>query len=252
MPREPLGNPVYNNTGFNRFMDRLIMHGLEYMGLYYASYRAEVTRNDDPDNPGQPDPQGRLHVRVPAVGDTQRVERLAYPIVPFAGNGFCAKFIPAVGTYVYVEFENGKLDIPLWKGGWWAQNDMPSDFTALETYGFQTPGGHKIILDEQSGQEFIRVEHSNGAKIELDSNGSIFVTNTTGQKVNVGAGADSANEPALLGTTLKGLLEQLIDGLTALTVPTGVGPSGTPVNAAQFIAVKAQLQRALSNTVNVK
>ena len=233
-------------------MDRLLVHGLEYMGLYYASYRALVTRNDDPNNPGQPDPQGRLHVRVAAIGDTERNERLAYPIVPFGGNGFAAKFIPPVDSYVYVEFENGKIDLPLWKGGWWAVGDMPSDFSALETYGFQTPGGHKIILDEQSGQEFIRVEHSNGARVELDSSGSIFVTNKAGQKVHVGDGADTANEPALLGTTLKGLLEQLIDGLTALTVPTGVGPSGTPINAAQFIAVKAQLQRALSTTVNVK
>lgn len=52
---------------------------------------------------------------------------------------------------------------------------------------------------------------------------------------------ENAKEPAVLGDTLEGLLGDLIDAINAITVPTGVGPSGVPVNAAQFSAIKARL-----------
>ena len=238
--------------GFDYFFDRILIHGLEFFGLYYGVYRAIVTSTDDPANDGQPDPQGRVRVRVPSVGDGEDVSRLAYPIVPLAGDGYGLKAIPPVDGHVYVVFENGRLDIPLWFGGWWARNHMPEDLAPLEAFGLVTPQGHKLILDGKSGQESIRVEHLNGAIVELDSQGSIFITNKSGQKVHVGNGADTANEPAALGNTLKGLLEQLCDACTSISVPTGTGPSVFPTNSPQFVSIKAQLQRFLSQTVNVK
>jgi len=52
---------------------------------------------------------------------------------------------------------------------------------------------------------------------------------------------ENATEPAVLGDTLEDILGDLIDALNALTVPTGVGPSGVPINTAQFEAVRARL-----------
>jgi hypothetical protein len=252
--RRAFGSLAYSATGFARFFDDLVMYGLEYMGLYYGIYRAEVVSTDDPDQQGQPDPLGRLTVLVPAIdGDSRLTPRVAYPIVPIAGPSYGFKSLPPVGGYVWVEFERGSVDLPMWRGGWFADGDLPDDLKPIEAHGWFTPAGHQILMDGQEGAEFIRVKHKNGsALIEIDSNGSIFITNSSGQKVNVGDGADTANEPAVLGTTLKGLLEQTLDAITALTVPTGVGPSGTPINAAQFISIKARLQQALSTTVNVK
>lgn len=43
------------------------------------------------------------------------------------------------------------------------------------------------------------------------------------------------------GSGLKKTLESLIDAILALTVPTAVGPSGTPINAAQFQQVKQDI-----------
>jgi len=252
--RRAIGSTAYSATGFGRFLDDILNYGLEIIGLYYGSYRGEVVGNEDPDQAGQPDPFGRLKLVIPSVdGDSRLTERIAWPRTPVAGPGYGFKSLPPVGGYVWVEFERGRVDLPVWTGGWFAENDLPDDLKPTEAHGWFTPAGHQILMDEQTGQEFIRIKHKDGTTlIELDSQGNIFITNNTGKKVNVGNGADTANEPALLGTTLKGLLEQLIDALTALTVPTGVGPSGTPINAAQFQAVKAQLQRALSQTVNLK
>ena len=43
------------------------------------------------------------------------------------------------------------------------------------------------------------------------------------------------------GSGLKKTLEQMLDGICALTVPTAVGPSGVPINMATFQQIKADL-----------
>ena len=43
------------------------------------------------------------------------------------------------------------------------------------------------------------------------------------------------------GSGLKKTLEQMLDGICALTVPTAVGPSGVPINMATFKQIKADL-----------
>lgn len=43
------------------------------------------------------------------------------------------------------------------------------------------------------------------------------------------------------GSGLKKTLENLIDAILALTVPAAVGPSGTPINAAQFRQIKQDI-----------
>ena len=249
----PKGSPAFSATQFGRFMDRITVHGLEYFNLYYGTYRGIVVSNEDPNSAGQPDPQGRLVVRVPSVGDTQEAERIAYPITPLAGPNYGFKFIPPVDSQVYVEFERGRLDMPLWKGMWWAADEMHEDMQSVDSHGVITPGGHQLIFDEQEGSEFIRIKHLDGeTSVELDSSGNIFAINKSGQKVNIGDGAENADEPAVLGNTLKTLLEDLIDAIIAIKVPTPVGPSGEPLNRVQFESVKSQLQTFLSQTINLK
>jgi len=254
MASRATGSIAYSATGFRRFLDDVLNLGLEGIGLYYGSYRAEVIDNEDPDVPGSPDPFGRLKLVIPSVdGDSRLTERIAWPRLPVAGPGYGLKSLPPVGGFVWVEFERGRLSLPIWTGGWFAEGDIPEDLAPTEAHGWITPGGHQIVMDEQSGSEFIRIKHLNGETLlEFDSEGSIFLTNAANQKVNIGDGADTADEPALLGNKLKGLLEELIDAINAMTVPTGVGPSGTPINAVSFTAVKTKLNTALSQTIQVK
>ncbi len=55
-----------------------------------------------------------------------------------------------------------------------------------------------------------------------------------------------AVEPVVLGDTLLGLLEELCDALAAETHPTPVGPSGPPINAADYSSIKSRLKSFLS------
>jgi hypothetical protein len=77
--------------------------------------------------------------------------------------------------------------------------------------------------------------------------------------------ANGAQEPAALGDTLKAKLEDLIDEVSSvldniklITVPTAVGPSGTPLNFAAFdinkvnlATLKSQLSQILSSYVKL-
>jgi hypothetical protein len=224
-------------------MDRLMLYGLEWLNLYYGTYRAIVVDNTDDDN------QGRLTVRVPAVdGPSTEVTRVAFPIVPVAGANFGIKSLPPVDGFVYVEFENGRPDIPLWKGGWWRLDEMPEDLKHVDAHGWFTPGGHQLLMTDESGNQTVRLRHSNGAEFIIDKDGNVEITNLDGKLVTVGAGS---NEAGALGDTLKSLLDQTLTQIALITVPTGVGPSGTPLNSAAFSQIKSQLQSILSQTVKV-
>ena len=65
-------------------------------------------------------------------------------------------------------------------------------------------------------------------------------------------GSNNASESMVLGDTLKGILEELINAINALTVPTPVGPSGPPINAPQFSGISAKLQTMLSAITKVE
>jgi hypothetical protein len=235
--------PAYGARGFARFYDRFMNHGLEAFRRYYGIYRAQVVDNADDLN------QGRIKVRVPSIGDPVGTKRIAYPKTPSAGNGWGFKSTPPKDSFVWVVFEGGLPDLPVWEAGVWGRDHIPEALRDVDQHGWFTPKGHKILLDEKNGQETIQIEHKGGAKVRIDKDGNIEITNVDGGTVYVGNGA---NEAAVLGDTLKGLLDELVDAVLLLTVPTGTGPSGTPINAAQFQGIKARWRNFLSGTVKVK
>ena len=44
-------------------------------------------------------------------------------------------------------------------------------------------------------------------------------------------------------------IDKIVDAITAMSVPTGTGPSGPPVNSPQFLAVKNVGLKAIRNTL---
>ena len=70
---------------------------------YFALYRGIVTDNDDPSG------RMRIRVRVPEV--LGGLEAWALPCVP---PGF--ETVPEVGTAVWIQFEAGDPEHPVWMG----------------------------------------------------------------------------------------------------------------------------------------
>jgi hypothetical protein len=78
---------------------------------YLGKYRGMVTQNVDPER------RGRLQVSVSDVSIIPGT--WAMPCVPIAGPQMGMFVIPPVNAGVWVEFEQGDSNYPIWVGCWW-------------------------------------------------------------------------------------------------------------------------------------
>lgn len=178
---------------------------------YYGKYTAFVVDNSDPEN------RGRLRLQIPSVLGTTITSGWALPCAPFGGTqgqGFF--FIPDQGAGVWVEFEAGDKDYPIWVGTFWAK---PGGTTEVPPpAASQSPPTSKIIatkkhiieLADADGSEAITITDStNKNVVTLDSKG-ICIKDQNGNVIKLtSSGTDikdqNGNEVTLAsgGTTIK-------------------------------------------------
>src|SRR5215510_15400798 len=93
---------------------------------FYGKYRGFVVNNMDPKR------LGRLTLRIPSVLGSEVTSGWAMPCVPFGGQknqGFLC--LPDVGAGVWVEFEEGDLEFPIWVGTFWSEPGGVSEIPTL-------------------------------------------------------------------------------------------------------------------------
>ena len=83
----------------------------------FGKYRGLVLAANDPER------LGRIRASVPALGLDLP---WALPCVPGAGPGSGHLVLPPVGAAVWIEFEAGDVDHPIWSGGFWQQGESPA------------------------------------------------------------------------------------------------------------------------------
>lgn len=159
---------------------------------FYGKYRGIVSDTMDPLM------TGRVKANVPDVlGD--RESGWAMPCVPFAGSGMGMIVLPSVGAGVWIEFENGDPDYPIWSGCWWGSAaDIPPDAVVppYKKTMIVTEGGHKITMDDTPGVGGITLETSSGQKIVLSAVG-VEIDNGMGGKISMTGPKVSVNDGAL-------------------------------------------------------
>ena len=85
---------------------------------FYGKYRGKVTNTKDPLN------LGRIQVTVPAIyGEETKI--WALPCVPYAGKDIGWFTVPPQDSKVWVEFEGGDPNYPIWSGCFWGQDELP-------------------------------------------------------------------------------------------------------------------------------
>lgn len=187
------------------FVEHTVEHLVERAGTtYYGKYRGIVTDVDDPEN------RCRIRAQVPAVlGDHPC--GWAMPVAPFAGDGHGFVMLPEIGSGVWIEFEAGQLDSPLWSGGWWANGQRPDpQGPGVRTIVSKT--GHKIVLDDDANE--VTVAHGSGPEIKLTSD---EITITVGPcEIKVGMQSISLNN-GLIKVGLAGV--SLVNGAMTFGVP---------------------------------
>jgi uncharacterized protein involved in type VI secretion and phage assembly len=142
------------------------------------------------------DPKGlsRIKVQVPEVFGEQETG-WCRPCSPYAGSGVGLAVVPPVGSLVFVEWPAGDTTRPpIWSGAMWADGDGVPGATP-DALMLVTPAGHKIVLNDASGDESVEVTAASGAKLLLDADG---VTVEFGsQKIALTQSSISLNDGAL-------------------------------------------------------
>lgn len=118
---------------------------------WHGKYRAIVTDIDDPEG------RGRIRVKCPKVlGDSKSHWcEVCSPVAYDNGGDFC---LPKKDDTVWVEFEGGDPDKPVYSGSWWSSNNCVAD------------------KDKDEYNENTRIIEFDGCKIKMKSDESIEVT----------------------------------------------------------------------------
>lgn len=153
---------------------------------FYGKYRGVVTDNRDPSM------LGRIRAKVPSVFGEQETG-WALPCSPYAGKGVGIFFIPPIGANVWIEFEEGNTDNPIWSGCFWNIGEAPQ-MPALPDVKIIRTDFANITLNDIPGINSITIETKNRLKIVMDvtgielSNGAVKVK-LTPASVSINDGA---------------------------------------------------------------
>lgn len=160
------------------------MSGAPFLG----KFRGTVTDNQDPLS------LGRLALSVPDVfGDA--TSGWALPASPYAGDGVGLFLLPQPGARVWVEFEHGDPDYPVWTGCFWAEGQLPVTPASADKKVLKTAAG-TILVDDSPGSPSVSVETAAGMTIKLDTNG-ITIDNGQGARIELTGPKASVNGGAL-------------------------------------------------------
>jgi hypothetical protein len=137
---------------------------------YYGKYRATVVNNADPMQ------EGRIQVMVPAVSNVA-LSSWATPCVPIGGLQAGVFVLPQPYSAVWVEFEQGDPDRPIWVGGFWGS---AAEIPAMGLAG--APPMPNMVL-QTAGQNNITIFGPPGAGIVLSA-GPVGVPSSPALTIN--------------------------------------------------------------------
>ena len=149
---------------------------------FYGKYRGLVVQNIDPKQ------IGRVMVQVPDVlGEIP--SSWAMPCVPAAGIQSGCYCVPPIGSQVWVEFEQGDPDYPIWSGGFWG---VFGEVPALALIP-PVPLGQNIVL-QTTGQNTLMISDVaptplTGGIMLKSKTGAMILVNDTGIYISNGKGA---------------------------------------------------------------
>jgi uncharacterized protein involved in type VI secretion and phage assembly len=163
-------------------------------GPFFGKYRGTVVNNIDPLF------MGRILALVPDVGGLLPTS-WAMPCVPVAGINMGVFTVPPIGSGVWVEFERGDPDYPIWVGGYWGSAaETPTMAKAvppgLAGITLQTTLNNGLTISDTPGPTGgILIQTTTGAMISVSdigitiSNGRGAVISMLGPTTDLNAGA---------------------------------------------------------------
>jgi hypothetical protein len=146
---------------------------------YFGKYRGTVVNNVDPMQ------IGRIQAIVPDVSNVLPTS-WAMPCVPVAGLQMGEFTVPPIGSGVWIEFEQGNPDFPIWTGCFWGMaGEVPSAARLV-------PPGVAGITFQTTLQNSIQVSDlpgPSGGIVLKSTTGAFVIVNDTGIYIQNGKGA---------------------------------------------------------------
>lgn len=212
---------------FDWFVDTVRRFGLEQITRrYYGTYTALVEDVADPDH------RGRVRVAVPALAQKSAPQDLwAKPVFMGATRQHGHFFPPAVGDQVWVMFEGGDPDKPLYVGGFIAEGQTPAEFDSYLKRGVKTPLGHYIRYSDDPDDPHITLsmaldsDGNAGGYMTMDKNGSVLMANKDGSNIYMNA---EAGETTLMHST-GAMVSINSDGVSVISADGSVVDVGSSV-----------------------
>jgi uncharacterized protein involved in type VI secretion and phage assembly len=145
---------------------------------YYGKYRGTVVQNVDPEQ------RGRIMAMVPDVSSVIPTT-WAMPCVPLAGKQMGCYVVPQLGAGVWIEYEQGDSDYPIWTGCFWSVGETP----ALAMAG--NPVSPSIVLQTglQSSVSISDLPGPTGGIMLKSATGAMIIVNDVGITISNGKGA---------------------------------------------------------------
>lgn len=244
-------------TSRNLLGETIQRYGMEYLGRFYASYRAIVVSNEDPDN------KCRIKVKIPSLFNDQSLPNMAVPKgMRGTVNSGNKSLLPKLGEVVWVSFINGDWRYPIWEYHGWSAGEMPEELMGEDVSGFITPCGNKIIMDDKKSNISITIVNPEDKKksviVNILNGKDISVSTTEGNIDVLGNNISLHNnpkyaQPALLGNSTVEILTQLITTLQEGKVLTQMGPQNfMPDTQKRLSHIKSELDKILCDIVKVE
>jgi hypothetical protein len=155
----------------------------EALKRFYGKYRGTVLNNIDPEQ------RGRIMAFVPDVlGLTP--SSWALPCMPIAGKQEGVFIVPQIGAGVWIEFEQGDPDYPIWTGGFWGS---AAEVPSLALVPPPIPPGQNIVIQTTGQSSFILSDApptpATGGIILKSATGAMITVNDSGIYISNGKGA---------------------------------------------------------------
>ena len=165
------------------------------MSKHFGKYRGTVLNNIDPMQ------MGRLMVQIPDVSNVIP-STWAMPCLPFGGIQSGMFVAPAIGSGVWIEFEQGNPDFPIWVGCFWGSAaEVPALALAappgLQNVVLQTTLQNTLMISDAPGPTGgILLKTMTGALISISELG-ITLSNGQGASIVMAGPAVTINAGAL-------------------------------------------------------
>lgn len=164
---------------------------------FWGKYPGKVILNTDTTG------EGRVQISCPTVLGSN-VLAWARPCVPMAGLQAGVYAIPPINANVWVEFQGGDPELPIWSGCFWGPGELPLAATQtqqpLGPIVIQAPNTQYRVVIGGSPTDGIRLETiagPAGPMVKVDSTG-ITMQDGAGGMITIKAGTVMVNMGALM------------------------------------------------------